>query len=136
MKETGAGAVKLEGGAEIKESIERIISARDTCNGASWFNTANIHKFGTYAVRAKEEEESARLMEDARLLEKTGCFALVLEKIPANLGAEVSKTVKIPVIGIGAGNGVDGQVLVLLMICWVSILISLPLSAPLSQSEY
>jgi len=113
MKETGAGAVKLEGGSEIRESVERILSAGIPVMGHLGLTPQSIHKFGTYAVRAKEELESTRLMEDARLLEKIGCFALVLEKIPAKLGTEVAKAIKIPVIGIGAGNGVDGQVLVM-----------------------
>jgi len=113
MKETGAGAVKLEGGSEIRESVERILSAGIPVMGHLGLTPQSIHKFGTYAVRAKDDEESIRLMEDARLLEKIGCFAIVLEKIPAKLGTEVAKTLKIPVIGIGAGNGVDGQVLVM-----------------------
>lgn len=113
MKETGASAVKLEGGKQVVESIERILSAGIPVMGHLGLTPQSIHKFGTYVVRAKEEEEARRLLEDARLLEKTGCFALVLEKIPAKLAGEVTTTVKIPVIGIGAGGKTDGQVLVL-----------------------
>jgi 3-methyl-2-oxobutanoate hydroxymethyltransferase len=113
MKETGAHAVKLEGGQEIVESIERILSAGIPVMGHLGLTPQSIYKFGTYVVRAKEEEEARKLMEDARLLEKTGCFALVLEKIPAKLAEEVTGTVRIPVIGIGAGGKTDGQVLVL-----------------------
>ncbi|MFZ0282988.1 MAG: 3-methyl-2-oxobutanoate hydroxymethyltransferase [Bacteroidales bacterium] len=113
MKETGASAVKLEGGLQIIESVERILSAGIPVMGHLGLTPQSIHKFGTYVVRAREEEEARRLMEDARLLEKTGCFALVLEKIPARLAEEVSGTLKIPVIGIGAGGKTDGQVLVL-----------------------
>ena len=113
MKETGAHAVKLEGGAEVVESIERILSAGIPVMGHLGLTPQSIHKFGTYVVRAKEKEEAKRLMEDAILLEKTGCFAIVLEKIPAHLAEEVTKSLKIPLIGIGAGGKVDGQVLVL-----------------------
>ena len=113
MKESGAHAVKLEGGKEVKESVERIISAGIPVMGHLGLMPQSIYKFGTYTVRAKEEEEANRLIEDALLLEEAGCFAIVLEKIPASLAKKVAKTVKIPVIGIGAGNGVDGQVLVL-----------------------
>ncbi len=113
MKETGAHAVKLEGGEEIAESVERILSAGIPVMGHLGLTPQAIHKFGTYVVRAKEEEEARRLMDDARLLEKTGCFALVLEKIPARLAEEVTGSVRIPVIGIGAGPKTDGQVLVL-----------------------
>ncbi|MGI6340335.1 MAG: 3-methyl-2-oxobutanoate hydroxymethyltransferase [Bacteroidales bacterium] len=113
MKETGASAVKLEGGQQITESIERILSAGIPVMGHLGLTPQSIHKFGTYVVRAKEEEEAQRLIEDARLLEKTGCFSLVLEKIPAKLAGEVTKALKIPVIGIGAGGMTDGQVLVL-----------------------
>ncbi len=113
LKETGAAAVKLEGGSEVKESVERILSAGIPVMGHLGLTPQSIHKFGTYVVRAKEKEEADRLMEDAKLLEKTGIFALVLEKIPANLAEQVAKELKIPVIGIGAGGGVDGQVLVL-----------------------
>jgi 3-methyl-2-oxobutanoate hydroxymethyltransferase len=113
MKETGAAAVKLEGGQEVAESIERILSAGIPVMGHLGLTPQSIHKFGTYVVRAREEEEARRLMEDARLLEKLGCFAIVLEKIPAKLAEEVTSTLKIPVIGIGAGGKTDGQVLVL-----------------------
>lgn len=113
MKETGASGVKLEGGYQVVESIERILSAGIPVMGHLGLTPQAIHKFGTYVVRAQEEEEAKRLMEDARLLEQTGCFAIVLEKIPATLAGEVTKSVRIPVIGIGAGPQVDGQVLVL-----------------------
>lgn len=113
MKETGAHAVKLEGGRQIVESIERILSAGIPVMSHLGLTPQSIHQFGTYVVRAREEEEARRLLEDARLLEKTGCFAIVLEKIPARLAEEVTTSVKIPVIGIGAGNKTDGQVLVL-----------------------
>lgn len=113
MKESGAHAVKLEGGAEVVESIERIISAGIPVMGHLGLTPQSIYKFGTYAVRAKEDEEALKLKEDAKLLEDAGCFAMVLEKVPAALGKEVSESVSIPVIGIGAGSGVDGQVLVL-----------------------
>jgi 3-methyl-2-oxobutanoate hydroxymethyltransferase len=112
MKESGGHAVKLEGGAEVKESIERIISAGVPVMGHLGLTPQSIYKFGTYTVRAKEEAEAQRLISDAKVLEQAGCFALVLEKIPASLAKKVAETVKIPVIGIGAGNGVDGQVLV------------------------
>lgn len=112
MKESGAHAVKLEGGREIKDSIERILSAGIPVMGHLGLTPQSIYKFGTYTVRAKEEEEAIRLMEDAKILEESGCFALVLEKIPAKLATEVAKSITIPVIGIGAGGGVDGQVLV------------------------
>ncbi len=112
MKESGAHAVKLEGGKEIKDSIERILSAGVPVMGHLGLTPQSIYKFGTYVVRAKEEEEAKRLIEDAHILEETGCFALVLEKIPAQLAGKVASAIKIPVIGIGAGNGVDGQVLV------------------------
>jgi 3-methyl-2-oxobutanoate hydroxymethyltransferase len=112
MKETGAGAVKLEGGSEIKESVTRILSAGIPVMGHLGLTPQSIHKFGTYVVRAKEEAEAQKLIEDAHLLEEIGCFAIVLEKIPAKLGEKVAKEIKIPVIGIGAGPGVDGQVLV------------------------
>jgi 3-methyl-2-oxobutanoate hydroxymethyltransferase len=113
MKETGAGAVKLEGGSEIKDSISRILSAGIPVMGHLGLTPQSIHKFGTYVVRAKEEAEAQKLIEDAHLLEEIGCFGIVLEKIPAKLGAQVAKEVKIPIIGIGAGSEVDGQVLVL-----------------------
>jgi 3-methyl-2-oxobutanoate hydroxymethyltransferase len=113
MKETGAHAVKLEGGQQIIESVERILSAGIPVMGHLGLTPQAIHKFGTYVVRAKEIDEARRLMDDAKLLEKTGCFAIVLEKIPAKLAEEVTLSVKIPVIGIGAGPKTDGQVLVL-----------------------
>ncbi|TYB73070.1 3-methyl-2-oxobutanoate hydroxymethyltransferase [Bizionia gelidisalsuginis] len=112
MKESGGHAVKIEGGKEIKESIKRIINAGIPVMGHLGLTPQSIYKFGTYTVRAKEDEEAERLKEDALLLEKAGCFAIVLEKIPAKLAKEVAESVSIPVIGIGAGNGVDGQVLV------------------------
>lgn len=113
MKESGAHAIKLEGGKEIKESIKRILNAGIPVMGHLGLTPQSIYKFGTYTVRAKEEEEANKLKEDAKFLEKSGCFAIVLEKIPAKLAKEVAENVSIPVIGIGAGNGVDGQVLVL-----------------------
>ncbi|HUW92588.1 MAG TPA: 3-methyl-2-oxobutanoate hydroxymethyltransferase [Bacteroidales bacterium] len=113
MKETGASAVKLEGGREVAESIERILSAGIPVMGHLGLTPQSIHKFGTYVVRAREEEEARKLKEDALLIEKAGCFAIVLEKIPAALAGEVAESVKVPVIGIGAGPLVDGQVLVL-----------------------
>ncbi len=112
MKESGAHAVKIEGGQEIKESIKRILSAGVPVMGHLGLTPQSIYKFGTYTVRAKEITEAERLKSDAILLEKLGCFALVLEKIPADLAAEVTASVGIPVIGIGAGDQVDGQVLV------------------------
>ena len=112
MKESGAHAVKLEGGREIKDSVLRILSAGVPVMGHLGLTPQSIYKFGTYSVRAKGASEAAKLMEDAKLLEECGCFGMVLEKIPATLAAKVSKAVKIPVIGIGAG-GVDGQVLVM-----------------------
>jgi 3-methyl-2-oxobutanoate hydroxymethyltransferase len=112
MKESGAHAVKLEGGKEIKESIERILTAGIPVMGHLGLTPQSIYKFGTYTVRAKEADEAERLIEDAQLLEQYGCFALVLEKIPAQLAGEVATKINIPVIGIGAGGGVDGQVLV------------------------
>lgn len=111
MKESGAHAVKMEGGREIKESIERILTAGIPVMGHLGLTPQSIYKFGTYVVRAKEEEEAQRLIEDARILQETGCFATVLEKIPAKLAKRVADELSIPVIGIGAGN-VDGQVLV------------------------
>ena len=113
MKESGAEAVKMEGGSEIRESIERILTAGIPVMGHLGLTPQSINKFGTYAVRAKEDAEAAKLLADAKMLEEIGCFSLVLEKIPAKLAAEVAATVSIPVIGIGAGSGVDGQVLVL-----------------------
>ncbi len=112
MKESGGHAVKMEGGQEIVESIERILTAGIPVMGHLGLTPQSIYKFGTYTVRAKEEDEANQLIADAKLLEKTGCFALILEKIPATLAERVAKEVKIPVIGIGAGGGVDGQVLV------------------------
>lgn len=113
MKESEAHAVKLEGGKEIKESLKRILNAGIPVMGHLGLTPQSIYKFGTYTVRAKEEAEAQKLIEDALYLEKIGCFALVLEKVPAKLAAEVAKSVSIPVIGIGAGGGVDGQVLVI-----------------------
>lgn len=113
MKETGAQAVKLEGGREIKDSVDRILSAGIPVMGHLGLTPQSIHKFGTYVVRAREEAEANRLIEDAHLLEDIGCFALILEKIPASLASKVAQEIKIPTIGIGAGSGVDGQVLVL-----------------------
>lgn len=113
MKETGAHAVKLEGGREIVESVERILSAGIPVMGHLGLTPQSIHKFGTYVVRARDAEEAERLKEDAKRLEESGIFALVLEKIPAKLAGEVTSSLSIPVIGIGAGPQVDGQVLVL-----------------------
>jgi 3-methyl-2-oxobutanoate hydroxymethyltransferase len=113
MKESGGHAVKLEGGSEIKQSIKRILAAGIPVMGHLGLTPQSIYKFGTYTVRAKEEEEAEKLIEDAKLLEKLGCFALVLEKIPATLAEKVAQSISIPVIGIGAGGGVDGQVLVI-----------------------
>lgn len=112
MKESGGHAVKMEGGQEIIESIERILTAGIPVMGHLGLTPQSIYKFGTYVVRAKEEEEATRLIEDAKALEAAGCFSIVLEKIPAHLAAKVANEVSIPIIGIGAGNGVDGQVLV------------------------
>jgi 3-methyl-2-oxobutanoate hydroxymethyltransferase len=112
MKETGAHAVKMEGGSEIIESVRRILTAGIPVMGHLGLTPQSIYKFGTYVVRAKEQEEASRLIEDAKALEEAGCFAIVLEKIPAALATNVAQTVQIPIIGIGAGNGVDGQVLV------------------------
>jgi 3-methyl-2-oxobutanoate hydroxymethyltransferase len=113
MKESGAHAVKLEGGREVKDSVERILSAGVPVMGHLGLTPQSIYKFGTYVVRAKEEEEAKKLMEDAHILQESGCFAIVLEKIPASLAAKVSSDLHIPIIGIGAGSEVDGQVLVL-----------------------
>ncbi len=113
MKESGAHAVKMEGGVEIITSIRRILTAGIPVMGHLGLTPQSIYKFGTYTVRAKQEEEAIKLMEDAKRLEEAGCFALVLEKIPAKLAAKVAKSISIPVIGIGAGAEVDGQVLVL-----------------------
>lgn len=113
MKETGASGVKMEGGVEIKESVDRILSAGIPVMGHLGLTPQSIHKFGTYVVRAREKEEAEKLLDDAMLLEELGCFGLVLEKVPASLAREVTAKLKIPVIGIGAGKDVDGQVLVL-----------------------
>ena len=113
MKESGGHAVKLEGGKEIESSIKKILNAGIPVMGHLGLTPQSIYKFGTYTVRAKEEEEADQLLEDAKMLERIGCFALVLEKIPAKLAQKVAESISIPVIGIGAGSGVDGQVLVL-----------------------
>ena len=113
MKEAGAHAVKLEGGIEIKESIERILTAGVPVMGHLGLTPQSIYKFGTYTVRARQKAEAEKLKEDAKLLEEIGCFAIVLEKIPADLAGEVAAMLNIPVIGIGAGAKVDGQVLVM-----------------------
>lgn len=113
MKESGAHSVKMEGGAEIKESISRVLSAGVPVMGHLGLTPQSIYKFGTYAVRAQEKDEADQLISDAKLLQECGCYAIVLEKIPATLAAKVSKQVSIPVIGIGAGPQVDGQVLVM-----------------------
>jgi len=113
MKESGAHSVKLEGGSEVIESVKRILSADIPVMGHLGLTPQSIYKFGTYTVRAKEEEEANKLIEDAKLLEEAGCFAIVLEKIPASLAKKVAESLTIPVIGIGAGSDVDGQVLVL-----------------------
>lgn len=113
MKESVGHAVKLEGGSEIKDSIKKILNAGIPVMGHLGLTPQSIYKFGTYTVRAKEDAEAEKLLEDAKLLEKLGCFALVLEKIPAALAEQVAKSISIPVIGIGAGSGVDGQVLVI-----------------------
>lgn len=112
MKESGAHTVKMEGGSEIIESVDRILTAGIPVMGHLGLTPQSIYKFGTYVVRAKQEEEADRLIKDAKLLEKSGCFAIVLEKIPADLATRVAQEVNIPIIGIGAGAGVDGQVLV------------------------
>lgn len=112
MKESGSEAVKIEGGSEVRESIERIISAGIPVMGHLGLTPQSINKFGTYAVRAREEAEAQKLLEDAKMLDEIGCFAIVLEKIPAELARRVTEAVSIPTIGIGAGNGCDGQVLV------------------------
>jgi 3-methyl-2-oxobutanoate hydroxymethyltransferase len=113
MKESGANAIKLEGGREVLESVNRILSAGIPVMGHLGLTPQSIHKFGTYVVRATDAAEARTLIEDAHLLEEAGCFSLVLEKIPAELGEQVTNEIKIPTIGIGAGSGVDGQVLVL-----------------------
>jgi len=112
MKESGGHSVKLEGGEEISESISRILSAGIPVMGHLGLTPQSIYKFGTYTVRAKEEEEAEKLKKDAKLLEKLGCFGIVLEKVPSKLAKEIAESISIPVIGIGAGDGVDGQVLV------------------------
>ena len=112
MKESGGHAVKMEGGVEIKESISRVLSAGIPVMGHLGLTPQSIYKFGTYTVRAKDTEEAEKLKSDAKLLEDLGCFGIVLEKIPADLAKEVAESVSIPVIGIGAGPDVDGQVLV------------------------
>jgi 3-methyl-2-oxobutanoate hydroxymethyltransferase len=112
MKESGAHAIKMEGGEEIIESIKRILTAGVPVMGHLGLTPQSIYKFGTYTVRATENDEAEKLIRDSKLLEEAGCFALVLEKIPADLAKRVADTVSIPVIGIGAGSGVDGQVLV------------------------
>nr|WP_299346596.1 3-methyl-2-oxobutanoate hydroxymethyltransferase [Allomuricauda sp.] len=112
MKESGAHAVKVEGGVEIKDSVKRILQAGIPVMGHLGLTPQSIYKFGTYTVRAKEEREAAKLKKDAKMLEELGCFGIVLEKIPAQLAQEVAESISIPVIGIGAGGGVDGQVLV------------------------
>lgn len=113
MKESGGHAVKLEGGSEIKDSIKKILNAGIPVMGHLGLTPQSIYKFGTYTVRAKEEAEAEKLIEDAKMLERLGCFSLVLEKIPSALAEKVAKSISIPVIGIGAGSGVDGQVLVI-----------------------
>src|SRR5213075_445230 len=113
MKETGGHSVKLEGGEEALDSIKKIVSAGIPVMGNLGLTPQSIYKFGTYTVRAKEEMEAEKLVEDAKMLERIGCFAVVLEKIPAHLATKVAESISIPVIGIGAGGGVDGQVLVI-----------------------
>ena len=113
MKESGANAIKIEGGEEVIGSVKRILSAGIPVMGHLGLTPQSIHKFGTYIVRATEDAEAEKLIRDAKLLEQAGCFGIVLEKIPAKLATQVTKEIKIPTIGIGAGNGVDGQVLVL-----------------------
>ena len=112
MKETGAHSIKVEGGEEIQESVTRILSAGIPVMGHLGLTPQSIYKFGTFKVRAKEEEEANKIIRDAHLLEDLGCFSIVLEKIPAKLGARIASELKIPIIGIGAGRDVDGQVLV------------------------
>jgi 3-methyl-2-oxobutanoate hydroxymethyltransferase len=113
MKETGADALKIEGGKEIITDIKKIIDAGLPVMGHLGLMPQSINKYGTYTVRAQDEDEAAKLLEDARLLQEVGCFAIVLEKIPATVGAKIASELRIPIIGIGAGNGVDGQVLVM-----------------------
>jgi len=113
MKESGAHAIKVEGGYQIKDSVKRILNAGIPVMGHLGLTPQSIYKFGTYTVRAKEEQEAEQLLNDAQMLEKLGCFGIVLEKIPAQLAAKVARSVQIPIIGIGAGDQVDGQVLVI-----------------------
>jgi 3-methyl-2-oxobutanoate hydroxymethyltransferase len=113
MKESGAHAIKMEGGGEIKDSVIRILSAGIPVMGHLGLTPQSIYKFGTYVVRAKEEEEAQRLIDDAQMLSEIGCFGIVLEKIPALLATQVTSLIKAPTIGIGAGQGTDGQILVL-----------------------
>lgn len=113
MKESGAHAIKLEGGSEIKESVQRILSAGIPVMGHLGLTPQSIYKFGTYSVRAKEEQEAEHLMQNAKLLQELGCFSIVLEKIPAKLAEQVTNALEIPTIGIGAGNACDGQILVM-----------------------
>tara|TARA_B100000989_G_scaffold147517_1_gene109938 strand:+ start:2332 stop:3171 length:840 start_codon:yes stop_codon:yes gene_type:complete len=113
MKESGAHGVKLEGGLQVKESIERILKAGIPVMGHLGLTPQSIYKFGTYTVRAKEEEEAAQLLKDTQMLEQIGCFGIVLEKVPSALAGQAAQSIKVPIIGIGAGNKVDGQVLVL-----------------------
>jgi len=113
MKESGANAIKIEGGEEVLESVKRILSAGIPVMGHLGLTPQSIHKFGTYVVRATDEDEAEKLITDAKLLEEAGCFGIVLEKIPAKLATKVTQEIRIPTIGIGAGSGVDGQVLVL-----------------------
>lgn len=113
MKESGAHGVKLEGGVQVKESIERILQAGIPVMGHLGLTPQSIYKFGTYTVRAREEEEATQLLNDTKMLEQIGCFGIVLEKVPSSLAGQAAKSIKVPIIGIGAGNKVDGQVLVL-----------------------
>ena len=113
MKESGAHGVKLEGGVQVKESIERILQAGIPVMGHLGLTPQSIYKFGTYTVRAREEEEATQLLNDTKMLEQIGCFGVVLEKVPSSLAGQAAKSIKVPIIGIGAGNKVDGQVLVL-----------------------
>ncbi|HHZ64117.1 MAG TPA: 3-methyl-2-oxobutanoate hydroxymethyltransferase, partial [Flavobacteriales bacterium] len=126
MKESEAHAVKLEGGKQIKDSTERILSAGIPVMGHLGLTPQSIYKFGTYVVRAKEQEEAKQLLEDAKLLEAIGCFSVVLEKIPAKLATKATRSLNIPTIGIGAGGGVDGQVLVLHDMLGINNKIQLP----------
>lgn len=136
MKETEADAVKLEGGEEILESVERILTAGIPIMGHLGLTPQSIHKFGTYTVRAREEAEAEKLVRDARLLEEAGCFAVVLEKIPAVLAERVSKELSIPTIGIGAGGGTDGQVLVIHDMLGITTEFSSPLPAALRRPSH